>query len=70
MRYTIDMTTTYTLLKSRTFWTIVIMSLLPVVTTYIVPTLPPEWATVANIVLGAIAIAFHNDTAQKAGATN
>lgn len=63
------MNQTYALLRSRTFWTLVVMSLLPVANA-IVPTLGPSGQAVAEIVLGLIASYFHNATAVKAGATN
>lgn len=63
------MQNTYSLLKSRTFWTLVIMALLPVANT-IVPTLPMNVQDIATVVLGLLAAYFHNSTAQKAGATN
>lgn len=63
------MTQTYSLLRSRTFWTLVIMSLLPVLNA-IVPTLPVPVQATAELILGILATYFHNSTAQKAGATN
>jgi hypothetical protein len=72
MKYTIDysyMNPTYNLLKSRTFWTLVIMSLLPIANV-IVPTLPGGVQAGAELVLGILAAYFHNSTAVNAGATN
>ncbi len=63
------MNQTYALIRSRTFWTLVVMSLLPVANA-IIPTLAPSGQAIAEIVLGLIASYFHNSTAQKAGAVN
>lgn len=63
------MNPTYSLLRSKTFWTLVVMSLLPIANS-IVPTLPPLWQNMAELVLGILAAYFHNSTAQAAGATN
>jgi hypothetical protein len=61
------MENTYALLKSRTFWTLVAMSALPIVNA-IVPTLPPLWQNVVEIVLAAAAAYFHKDGVVKFGA--
>lgn len=63
------MNNTYSLLKSRTFWTLVIMSILPIANA-IVPTLPTGVQDIAIAILGVLAAYFHNSTAQKSGATN
>lgn len=63
------MNNTYALVRSRTFWTLVVMSLLPIVNA-IIPTLPPLWQNVAEVALAGLAAIFHNSTAQKAGAVN
>lgn len=60
---------TYSLLRSRTFWTLVVMSLLPVANV-IVPTLPEGAQAATEIVLGVIAAYFHNSTAVRSGAVN
>jgi hypothetical protein len=69
MRYTFDMNQTYALIRSRTFWTIFIMSLLPVANA-IVPTFPPAVASVCEVLLGVVAAYFHNQTAINSGAVN
>lgn len=63
------MNNTYSLLKSRTFWTLVFMSLVPVVNA-IIPTLSPMVQSIVVLILGAAGAYFHNDTAQRSGATN
>lgn len=63
------MNNTYQLLKSRTFWTLVFMSLIPVANA-IVPTLAPAGQAFAEILLGLLATYFHNETAKNVGATN
>ena len=72
MKVVIDytyMNPTYNLLKSRTFWTLVIMSLLPVANA-ILPTLSPAFQGIAEVFLGIVAAYFHNSTAVNSGATN
>ena len=63
------MQNTYSLLRSRTFWTLVIMSLLPVANA-IVPTLPQGAQAAAELVLGILAASFHKSTATRVGAVN
>jgi len=58
---------TYSLIKSRTFWTLVFMSLLPVANA-IIPTLSPMGQTVAEMVLAVAAAYFHQDGVKKFGA--
>lgn len=60
---------TYSLLKSRTFWLLVIASLLPIGNA-IVPTLPMGVQDIVEIVLSVLAMITHNDTAQRSGAIN
>lgn len=63
------MQNTYSLIKSRTFWVLVVMSLLPIANA-IVPTLPPAWQDLVELVLGLVAAYVHKDGMVKAGATN
>lgn len=60
---------TYSLFKSRTFWTLVAMSLLPILNA-IAPTLPLFWQNLAEVLLSILAAYFHNSTAQNSGAIN
>jgi hypothetical protein len=62
-------TQTYSLLRSRTFWTLVVMSLLPIANA-LVPILPVSIQAAVELVLGVLASAFHNSTAQNSGAVN
>ena len=61
------LTPTYQLLKSRTFWLLVVASLLPVANA-IVPTLPPNVQEIVSAILGVIAIYTHQDGVKKFGA--
>lgn len=63
------MSNTYNLLKSRTFWLLVLAAFIPVANA-IVPTLPPAWQAAVSVILSFAAIITHNDTAQKSGAVN
>jgi uncharacterized membrane protein len=63
------MTQTYSLLKSRTFWTLVIMALLPVFSA-VVATLPQSVQAIAEVLLGLLGAYFHKDGMVQAGATN
>lgn len=63
------MTNTYSLLRSRTFWVLVIMSFLPVANA-IVPVLPVDVQNLATVILGLLAAYFHGTTAQNSGAVN
>lgn len=63
------MQNTYSLLRSKTFWVLVVMSILPIANA-IVPTLPVGWQDGVEAVLGLIAMYTHNLTAQTSGATN
>lgn len=61
--------TTYSLLRSRTFWLLVLAAFIPVANA-VVPTLPPSIQAVISVILSGLAIVTHNATAQSAGATN
>lgn len=61
--------TTYSLLRSRTFWLLVLASIIPVANA-IVPTLPLGVQDIVSAALSVLAIYTHNSTAQKAGAAN
>lgn len=63
------MNQTYALIRSRTFWTLVFMSLVPVVNA-VEPTLSPAVQGILELILGAAGAYFHNSTAQRAGAVN
>lgn len=63
------MQTTYSLLRSRTFWLLVIAAFIPVANA-IVPTLPPSVQAIVSVILSGMAIVTHNATAQNSGATN
>lgn len=60
---------TYSLLRSKTFWLLVIAAFIPVANA-IVPTLPLGIQDGASAVLSLLAIYTHNLTAQNSGATN
>lgn len=59
----------YSLLKSKTFWTIVLMVVVGAGNA-VVPVLPADWQAIVEAVLGALASAFHLSTAKNAGAIN
>lgn len=61
--------TTYNLLKSRTFWLIVVNAFIQIGNA-VVPTLSPTEQALVGFVLGMLAIYTHNQTAVTAGATN
>lgn len=63
------MQNTYNLLKSRTFWLLVLAALIPVVNA-IVPTLPVGVQDVVEALLSVAAMYTHNSGMQNAGATN
>jgi membrane protein implicated in regulation of membrane protease activity len=63
------MSTTYSLLRSRTFWTIAVAIIIAVLNA-ITPFISPEYQGVITTILGVLAIYFHNNTAQKANAVN
>lgn len=63
------MNQTYSIFKSRTFWTLVVAGLLPVINLF-VPILPVGIQAVVELLLSVLASYFHMDTAAKAGATN
>lgn len=63
------MNATYSLIKSRTFWTLVVMGLIPIVNLFL-PLLSPQYQAAIEPILGFLAAYFHNDTAQRSGATN
>ena len=59
----------YSLLRSKTFWALVISFLVGGVNA-ITNTLPPDVVTILMLVLNGSAAYFHLQTAQTAGATN
>jgi len=63
------MNQTYSLLRSRTFWTLVVMSLLPVFSA-VVATLPQAVQAIAEILLAMLASYFHKDGMVQSGAVN
>ena len=62
-------TNTFSIFRSKAFWTLLVMGLLPVVNLF-VPFLPQAFQAVAEVVLAALATYFHNQTAVTAGAVN
>ena len=60
------MNTTYSVLHSRTFWTLVVMGALPVINLF-VPFLPTSFQAVAEVVLAALGTYFHNSAVVTAG---
>lgn len=63
------MNNTYSLFRSKTFWTLVIMSVLPIANA-IVPVLPASVQDVVTVLLGLVAAQFHKSTATSSGAVN
>lgn len=63
------MNTTYSIFRSRTFWTLVVAGVLPVINLF-VPILPQGFQALAEIILASLATYFHASTAQSSGATN
>lgn len=63
------MNTTYSLLRSKTFWTIVIMAFIGAGNA-LVPVLPPAYSSLAVILLGALASMFHLSTGQSTSGVN
>lgn len=63
------MNNAYSIFRSRTFWTLVVAGALPIVNLF-TPFLPPAYQALAEVVLLAVANAFHLDTAKRAGAVN
>ncbi len=63
------MTNTYSLLRSKTFWTIVAMAVIGAGNA-LVPVIPVAYQAVIEVILGAVASMFHLSTATTAGATN
>lgn len=59
----------YSLLRSKTFWTIVAMVIVGSGNA-LLPVIPADYASVIQLILGAIASYFHLGTATKVGATN
>lgn len=63
------MTQTYSLLRSRTFWTGIVMfaiTWLPIIGNIV----PAQWKPIVDGLLTLLMFYFHADTAQKAGAAN
>lgn len=60
---------TYNLLKSRTFYTVLLMFIVGGGNA-IVPVLSPDLQTILTGILGIAAAYFHLDLAQRTGATN
>lgn len=61
--------TTYSLLRSRTFWTGVVMfaiTWLPIIGSIV----PQQWKPLVDALLTLLMFYFHGQTAAKAGATN
>ena len=63
------MNTPYNVLTSRTFWTLVVMGLIPLVNLF-VPFLPATFQAVAEVILAALASYFHVSAVNTAGATH
>lgn len=63
------MQNTYNILKSRTFWTLVVMGLIPAINLFVVR-LSPDLQAIIEPLLGLLAAYFHNSTAVSSGATN
>lgn len=63
------MTNTYSIFRSKTFWTLVIAGLLPLVNLF-VPFLPQGIQAIAELLLATLASYFHTQTAISAGAVN
>lgn len=60
------MTPTYDILKSRTFWTLVVAGVIPVIDLF-VPLLSPSTQAVVGVVLLAVANYFHVAGVQNFG---
>lgn len=63
------MTQTYSLLRSKTFYTVVLMALIGAGNA-VVPIIAPNYAAVLVVVLGAIASIFHLSTGLSTSGTN
>lgn len=63
------MQNTYSLLRSKTFWLLVVAAFLPIAN-MIVPTLPVGVQDIVSAVLAMVAMYTHNLTAQNSNATN
>lgn len=63
------MNQTYSLLRSKTFWLLVLAAFIPVANA-IVPTLPMGVQDAASVLLSIAAIYTHSLTAKSVGATN
>lgn len=63
------MSTTYSIFRSKTFWTLVVAGVLPVINLF-VPILPQAFQALAEVILASLATYFHVSTAQSSGATN
>jgi hypothetical protein len=59
----------YNILKSRTFWTILLTIIIAVLNA-VNPFISPAYQGVITTILGILAIYFHTSTAVKAGAVN
>lgn len=59
----------YSLFRSKTFYTIVAMAIVGAGNA-LIPVIPAAYASVIQILLGALASYFHLGTAQATGATN
>ncbi len=63
------MQNTYSLLRSKTFWLLVVTALLPIANA-IAPTLPMGVQNIVEIILSVLAMITHNMTAQNSNAVN
>lgn len=63
------MNATYSLLRSKTFWLLVLAAIIPILNA-IVPTLPIGVQDGASVLLSLLAMYTHNLTAKNSGATN
>jgi hypothetical protein len=63
------MNQTYSLLRSKTFWTIVLMAVVGAGNA-VIPVIPTQYAAVMEVVLAAIASIFHQQTGLSTTGTN
>lgn len=59
----------YSLLRSKTFWTIVAMGVVGAGNA-LIPVLPPEYATIVLTILGILASVFHLQTGNSTTGEN
>lgn len=60
---------TYSLLRSKTFWTIVLMAFVGAGNA-VVPVLAPQYAAILEVILAALASMFHLSTGNSTAGSN